>query len=360
MSLALAAALIASLCPAQTPAPAVSRPAAATSAPTPPQSPSAAVDTSTQVTEGIVNAPVSELWAVFSTSEGFKKLGVAKAEIDFRVGGLMRSHYNPEGVIGDEGTIQNEILAFEPQRMLAFRIHTPPKGFPFKDAWKNTWTVVTLTDLGDDRTSVRLTGVGYDATEESQEMREFFRAGNAYVMQVLQSKFDDGVAVRAGSAHVAGPLEAIEAQQLVAAPRAEVYRLYTTSDGWKKFVGADTRIKLMPGGPWEVFFNPAAPQGQRGSEGCTVLSYVPNEMVSYTWNAPPTQAYTRTKHTWVVVTFEEVGPALTRVRINHQGFAQNNADEPGHEADWIATRAYFTKAWPGVLSHLANYCKSKS
>lgn len=321
--------------------------------------PAGAPDLSPQVTEGVVSAPVAEVWRVFTTNEGFKNLGVAKADIDFRVGGLMRSHYNPEGVIGDEGTIQNQIIAYEPERMLAIRLHQPPKGFPFNEAWKRTWSVITFTDTGEGRTHVRIAGLGYDATEESQKMREFFKAGNAYVMKLLQSKYDAAAAAPAGAAHAPDPLAPIELTQIVNAPRAEVFSWYTTGAGWKAFLGAETKITLAPGGPFEVYFGPPSLGDQRGSEGCTVLSYVPNEMVSYTWNAPPTQPYTRPRHTWVVVRFDEVSPTSTRVRLIHQGFAENNAKEPGHQPEWAETRAYFASAWPRVLGALADHAKSK-
>ena len=78
-----------------------------------------APDTSPLVHEGILNAPPGEVWKVWATPEGFKALGVAKADMDFRIGGLIRSHYNPAGVLGDEGTIENRIIAYEPLRMLA-------------------------------------------------------------------------------------------------------------------------------------------------------------------------------------------------------------------------------------------------
>lgn len=144
------------------------------------------------VNEGIVNAPVAAVWSVWTTSEGFKAVGVAKAEVDFRIGGLIRSHYSPTGVLGDEGTIQNRILAYEPQRMIAIRIDRPPKSFPFKEAWRNTWTVITLTDLGNNRTHLRVASMGFGTDEESIAMRKFFEAGNAYTLKTLQKHFDSG------------------------------------------------------------------------------------------------------------------------------------------------------------------------
>ncbi|HEY1242664.1 MAG TPA: SRPBCC domain-containing protein [Bryobacteraceae bacterium] len=148
------------------------------------------IDSPPSVQEAILNAPVAEVWKVWSTSAGYKHLGVAQADVDLRIGGLIRSHYSAKGALGDEETIENRILAFEPQRMIAFRIERPPKSFPFKEAWKTTWTVVTFTDLGDGRTKVRGATMGYGNDEESATMRKFFDAGNASTLKVLQNYFD--------------------------------------------------------------------------------------------------------------------------------------------------------------------------
>jgi uncharacterized protein YndB with AHSA1/START domain len=93
-------------------------------------------------------------------------------------------------VLGDEETIVNRILAYEPQRMIAMRIERPPKTFPFKEAWKTTWTVVTLTDVGNNRTHVRAASMGFGTDEESMAMRRFFEAGNASTLKALQDHFE--------------------------------------------------------------------------------------------------------------------------------------------------------------------------
>lgn len=310
-----------------------------------------APDTSPLVHEAIINAPVTEVWRAFSTNEGFKLLGVAQAKIDFRVGGLMQTHYDPKGVLGDEGTIENTILAYEPERMLSFRISKPPKGFPFAESWKHTWSVATFTDLGDGRTNLRLAGLGYTAADEDQKMRAFFQAGNAWVMKKLQSHYDASVKPTNAAAHDPDPLAPVVHEVIVPAPRSDVWSAISTAEGWRGFLGAASSIELRPGGPFEIYFNPDAPKGERGSEGCTVLSLVPQEMLSFTWNAPPKLAYARTKHTWVVITLDAVNDHATRVRIRHLGFAEQAAE--GHADEWREVRAYFANAWGMVARELA-------
>jgi hypothetical protein len=93
------------------------------------------------VNEGTVNAPLWAVWNIWTTGEGYRALG---------------------------GT---------------------PKSFPFKEAWKNTWTVITLTDLGN-RTHLRIASMGYGADEESKAMRRFFGEGNASTIKDLQDYFN--------------------------------------------------------------------------------------------------------------------------------------------------------------------------
>jgi uncharacterized protein YndB with AHSA1/START domain len=325
-----------------------------------PTSQPAAAAAAPQMTEAIINAPPAELWEVFSTAAGFKKLGVAQCDMDFRIGGLIRTHYDPQGVLGDEGTIENEILAYEPQRMLAFRIHKPPAGFPFPDAWKSTWNVITLSDLGDGRTNVRLAGLGYDESEESQGMRHFFEKGNAWVMQHLQRQFDREAPPPADQAHADQPLAAIHHERVVGLPRADVWRLLTTSDGWRRLFLAQAHIELRPDGPFEILFDASAPQGQQGSEGCTVMSFVPEEMLSFTWSAPPKFATARQRRTWVVVRLDELSPNRTRVSLDHQGFAEQAAENAASRSEWEDVRAYFLQAWGKVLDALQNQSRRTS
>jgi uncharacterized protein YndB with AHSA1/START domain len=141
------------------------------------------------VNEGTIDAPVAEVWKIWTTSEGYKALGPALAEVDLRVGGLIRSRYRADGVLGDAGTIENLIMAYEPQRMFAIRINKTPEGFPFKEAWKHTWTVVTLTDAGNEQTHLRVASMGYGADEESVAMRKFFESGNQQTIELLQKHF---------------------------------------------------------------------------------------------------------------------------------------------------------------------------
>jgi len=141
------------------------------------------------VNEAIVNAPVDEVWRLMTTGPGLESWMAAHADVDLRVGGLMRTRYEREGTLGDDRTIVNRILAFEPKRMLAVRVDRPPADFRWPNAVASTWTVIYFQPLEPGMTNVRIVGLGYDDSAESQAMREFFARGNGATLEQLQKRF---------------------------------------------------------------------------------------------------------------------------------------------------------------------------
>jgi len=140
---------------------------------------------------------------------------------------------------------------------------------------------------------------------------------------------------------------AIRREVVVPIPPAQAWAAWTSSEGLAQWWLETTRIELRPGGPYELRFMTDAPAGKQGSEGCRVLSYLPDRMLSFTWNAPPHLAETRDQHTWVVVETLAEG-AGTRVRLTHLGWPASGLAEAGGQ--WSQTFAYFEDAWARVLS----------
>jgi uncharacterized protein YndB with AHSA1/START domain len=149
----------------------------------------AAQDIGPIVEEVVVEAALDRVWAAFTTSEGLQAWMAPHAEIDLRLGGLMRTNYNPQGALGDAQTIENVILSFEPQRMLSMKVARPPANFPFPNAVPHMWSVLYFSAAGPSRTTVRGVSLGFGSDPESQRMREFFSAGNATTMSRLVRHF---------------------------------------------------------------------------------------------------------------------------------------------------------------------------
>ena len=110
---------------------------------------------------------------------------------------------------------------------------------------------------------------------------------------------------------------------VVPAPVDDVWKAWTTLEGVK------------------TYFAPEQPEGLRGGEGCKILSFVPGEMLSFTWNAPPSIPEVRKEKTWVVLTFQPLEGNKTQVSLVHLGW------QAGEE--WQKALKYFDRAWEIVL-----------
>jgi uncharacterized protein YndB with AHSA1/START domain len=141
------------------------------------------------VTEGVVDAPVSEVWSAWTTSEGLRSWLAPHVDIDLRIGGRMRTNYSATGALGDAGTIENRILAFEPERMLAIQVSKSPDGFPFRDSISSMWTVLYFSPVADGKTHLRIVGLGFTDDEQSQKMKAYFTRGNQFTLEQLQKRF---------------------------------------------------------------------------------------------------------------------------------------------------------------------------
>jgi uncharacterized protein YndB with AHSA1/START domain len=313
------------------------------------------------VHEAVIEAPVERVWAAFTTSEGFRQWAAPKAEIDFRIGGEIRAAYHPESNLCDERTIVHRILSYDPHRMLSIRNVQAPAGFVGAELFQQTWSVIFFTPVDANRTLVRMEGVNYGEGEDWDTVYNFFQRGNAYSLQMLQA------AMRAPAGDAEGPAYAdpapdllpIEVEVTVNAVRGEVWQLWTTQEGVASFFAPNGKVERRLDGPFELYFLPDAPEGQRGSEGCRFLTYSPLRMVSLSWNAPPHLPFARQHHTWLVIWFDvadEEGKA--RVRLKHMGFAERVAEFPDHAEEFAKAREYFARAWPRVLESLRQRCEA--
>lgn len=131
---------------------------------------------------------------------------------------------------------------------------------------------------------------------------------------------------------------------LVNATLSDVWTSWTTSKGAQTFFAPKARIVLRIGGAYEILFDPDAPPGRRGAEDIRILSYVPEEMLSFEWRAPPEFSEIRKEKSWVVVQLDEVGKKKVRVSLSHLGWKDGR--------EWNAVYKYFDRAWELVLARL--------
>lgn len=138
----------------------------------------------------------------------------------------------------------------------------------------------------------------------------------------------------------------IEKRKIVNLPHDEVWKLWSTHEGLLSFFGRDNKINLEIGGKFEIYFLVNNEYGQKGSEGCKILSYLPNKMISFSWNVPPKFEILRKSDykTWVVVILNEISHDKTEIVLSHYGWPNN--------CEWDQVYSYFDSAWDEVLDRI--------
>jgi uncharacterized protein YndB with AHSA1/START domain len=205
---------------------------------------------------------------------------------------------------------------------------------PADGALQVSWTAVGKSGATEYRETLRFPDRDHFASEAFKKTAEGWE-------KMLDSAFAREPVLEAAAAE-----RRLRKQVTVAAPLAEVWKAWTTTEGVKTFFGPEAKVEAVVGGPFEIYFGPSQPEGLRGSEGCRVHSIVPMKLLGFTWNAPPTIPAIRNSgvHTVVYIELEESGPAETRVTMTHVGW--------GSGEDWDKTYAYFDRAWDAVLGNL--------
>ena len=159
-------------------------------------------------------------------------------------------------------------------------------------------------------------------------------------------------------------------EAIIAAPPAEVFRLWTSAEGIRNFFAPAARVDAAEGGRYEILFAPAKdPEGNsHGTRGARILKLVPDKELAFEWitfagdeslgrnappYAPPAERNVQPLPTWVELNFEPVPgePKQTHLRFAHFGFRDSEK--------WEASYRWFGRAWKGVLNELAAYCENR-
>jgi uncharacterized protein YndB with AHSA1/START domain len=157
---------------------------------------------------------------------------------------------------------------------------------------------------------------------------------------------------------------------IVEASPAEVYRLWTSADGVKKFFAPEAKIDSKIGGRYQIIFFPSKdPEGEsHGTKGARILDLVPDKKLVFEWitfagddalgknappYAPPAERNLTPLPTWVELSFEPVTgqPNQTHLKFAHYGFREGEK--------WEQSYQWFKRAWKGVLDHLSEYCQKQ-
>lgn len=143
--------------------------------------------------EFVANVNIDDVWAAFTTVEGWENWAVAKAKIDFRLGGSIKTSYSEEAEIGDSTTITLHVVNYVPKRLLTLQAELSPF-FPefMKEDEKNLYNVIIFEPISDQATRIISYGIGYRNNEKYNSLLQFFIQGNEASYQNLLTYLETG------------------------------------------------------------------------------------------------------------------------------------------------------------------------
>jgi uncharacterized protein YndB with AHSA1/START domain len=120
------------------------------------------------------------------------------------------------------------------------------------------------------------------------------------------------------------PVKALIFQVVVPAPRADVWRAFTTSEGLSTWLTPGAVVDLRNGGEWTAHF----PGGKTG--GGTIVSFIPQQEVVMSAMAPEKFPTVRAERTTAKFQFEEKGD-MTLVRLVQTGWKSGKEWDDAYE-----------------------------
>jgi hypothetical protein len=137
----------------------------------------------------VIPTTLDNAWKLFTTSDGWKTLGVGFAQVDFRLGGEIETSYDARAKAGDAGNIKSRVLAYLPLRMFAIQATQAPPGFPEPQLLPHLFSVFQFDELDEQRVRVTVSGVGYRKEPAYDRLYKFFEMGNAWTLRRLRQHF---------------------------------------------------------------------------------------------------------------------------------------------------------------------------
>jgi uncharacterized protein YndB with AHSA1/START domain len=110
--------------------------------------------------EAVVDGPTDLVWRLLTTKKGMQAWLAPQADVDWRPGGLIRTHHDVSGRIGDGQTTVSRIVSTDAGRRFTVKVVQAPEGYPIAQFVEGTWYDVALDALPGDRTRIRLVGHG--------------------------------------------------------------------------------------------------------------------------------------------------------------------------------------------------------
>ena len=140
--------------------------------------------------EVVVDAPLSEVWAAWTTDEGARQFFAPGTNIDATVGGHYEIYFAPSQPYGMRGADDSRVQSIVPMESIAFTWNAPPNFGVLRSL--HTLVYVRIEELEGGRTIVRLTHTAWGDGEQWDGVYDYFSKAWIDVLARLEYRFKQG------------------------------------------------------------------------------------------------------------------------------------------------------------------------
>jgi uncharacterized protein YndB with AHSA1/START domain len=140
--------------------------------------------------QATVEATIPRMWDAWTTEEGIKSFFSPACNVELKVDGPFEILFDPGAEPGSRGAEGCRILAFQPEKMLAFTWNAPPHLAEVRKQW--THVVVRFKEAGLGSTSVTIRHDGWGEGGEWDQAFEYFDRAWEVVLRWLGYRFERG------------------------------------------------------------------------------------------------------------------------------------------------------------------------
>jgi uncharacterized protein YndB with AHSA1/START domain len=136
--------------------------------------------------EMVVPASIENVWRAWTTPQELSKWIAPVVAIDLKIGGTISTNYDEKATIGTAGTIQLPIINYIEKQLITLKVNLNEK-FPrrVRDEDHNLQEIVQIMDLGDGKTKVVSSMVGWGTGKDWDQTYDFFAQGNEWTYRKL-------------------------------------------------------------------------------------------------------------------------------------------------------------------------------
>ena len=136
--------------------------------------------------ETVVPVSTESVWKSWTAPQELSKWIAPVVAIDLKIGGTISTNYDPKAAIGATGTIRLPIINYIEKQLITLKVNLNEK-FPKSTRGEdhNLQEIVQIVDLGDGKTKVVSSMVGWGIGKDWGQTYDFFARGNEWTYRQL-------------------------------------------------------------------------------------------------------------------------------------------------------------------------------